>query len=518
MQKASSFLLRYRHGIGILLLCVALLARLPCLNESLWCDEVWYTSLTLEGDSLGRVLFHDVHPPLYPALMKGWIELFGDREVPVRLPSLLFGLASLWILFALTRAWFDRPTALLATVLMAVSPVHIWHSQENKNNMLLMLTTLLAVYGLQRAWARNRTRDWLLFALSSTLGLWTSHFALWVVAACFLWLWLQAIRHPGYRPTARIAGSTLLVGLAWAPLVWLTLRDTGSLVKPYLRPFTPAEAYKLLLTYLSHGNTLRTLSPYAPLTRTLDQHGAFFLIDGFFALLLGTGLWLAARPWIARRKETCSPSGPNPAGTGLLFFYFLVPPVALLVASLVYPKIYIERSMIILLPPFLILIAHGVMRLPRPSLQRAALSALLLANVVALANLWVVKRGDWTVYKPNPDWRAFVRDLQEDGDRTVVIASCETLGLDYYLKGTGSIAFALRPGEDVDPRVVANDARRLFRRLGLRYPRFFYVVINRHWGSKRGAELNDAVFRKEYPLFEKKQYFCLDVYKYGFHP
>jgi len=37
--------------------------------------------------------------------MKGWIELFGDSEISIRM-------ASLGVLFTLTRAWFDRRTAL----------------------------------------------------------------------------------------------------------------------------------------------------------------------------------------------------------------------------------------------------------------------------------------------------------------------------------------------------------------------------------------------------------------------
>ena len=143
-----------------LLLAAALLVRLPNFNESLWWDEVWYTYMQLNPSSINRVLFHDVHPPLYPLLMLGWIELFGDSEIAVRLPSLFFGLASLGVIFALARSWFNRRIAFLATILIALSPVHIWYSQEAKNNMLLLLLTVLTLYGLQQAWAEDR---WQLF-------------------------------------------------------------------------------------------------------------------------------------------------------------------------------------------------------------------------------------------------------------------------------------------------------------------------------------------------------------------
>jgi len=517
MRENPSFLREHRLAIGLVLLAVAVFARLPYFNESLWYDEVYYTQVHLNEDSLRRILFHDVHPPLYPALMKAWFEILGDSEISVRVPSFLFGLASLGVLFALTHAWFDRRTALLATVLMALSPVHIWHSQENKNNMLLLLLTLLTVYGLQRAWAHNRRRDWLLFVVSAILGLWTSHFALWVVLASFMWLWLQALRDRHNRSFIRIAGSTVVVGLAYLPLVWLVLRDKGALVKGYLRPFTMAESYKLFLVYLSHGNTLRTISPYAPLQRTLEQHWSFFLVDGFFAFLLGTGLFLALRLRLRGRKETDRPAFPGAVGIDLLLLYFLVPPIALLAASFFYPKIYIERSMIILLPPFCILLAHGVMSLARPRWRTVAVSTLLFANIIALANLWVIKRDAWTVYKPNPDWGTFAGDLREDTNRTVVFASCPPLAMRYYLKDSGSIALSLKSKGDVDSRVAGQNIRRVLGRRGIRYPHFFYVAINRYWGSRSASELNEEVFAREYPLLEKNRYFALDVYKYGFH-
>jgi hypothetical protein len=293
------------------------------------------------------------------------------------------------------------------------------------------------------------------------------------------------------------------VALAYLPLVWLVLRDTAAMVRTYLRPFTMAETYKLLLIYLSHGNTLRTFPPYAPRERILEQHWGYFLIDGFFALLLGTGLVLAVRHRLRQLD--------------LLLFYFLVPPIALLGASFFYPQVYIERSMIILLPPFCILLAHGVMSLRRPRWRTVAATALLLANIIALANLWVVKRDAWTVYKPNPDWRAFARDLRKETSGTVVLTSCPTLAAQYYLKDSGSTVFWLGSDRDVDSRIVGESVRRLLRGRGIRYPHFFYVVINRYWGSRRASELNEAVFEREYPLLEKKSYFALDVYKYGFY-
>jgi hypothetical protein len=248
----------------------------------------------------------------------------------------------------------------------------------------------------------------------------------------------------------------------------------------------------------------------------IEQHWGFFLVDGFFAFLLGAGLFFAARHLVKARTGPGSSRGKNSAHIELLLLYFLVPTVALLAASLLHPHIYIERSMLIVLPPFCILLAHGVMSLPQPGWRAVTVTALLAANFVALANLWVLKRDAWTVYKPNPDWQSFTRDLREDTKGTVVFTSCPPLALHYYLEGSGSIAVWLGRKSQADSRRTSEGVRRLLGQSGLRYPHFFYVAINRHWGDRHTSRLNEEVFAREYQLLEKNRYLALDVYKYGF--
>src|SRR5688572_806202 len=60
------------------ILGVALALRIPGLLESLWFDELWSTRVKVGTfDTLIRTIATDVHPPLYLALMFGWVRLFG---------------------------------------------------------------------------------------------------------------------------------------------------------------------------------------------------------------------------------------------------------------------------------------------------------------------------------------------------------------------------------------------------------------------------------------------------------
>jgi 4-amino-4-deoxy-L-arabinose transferase-like glycosyltransferase len=428
------------------LLALAAVFRMPRLTESLWYDEVCYTSVFLQSELQYKMIFRDVHPPLYTLFMKGWIGLFGDGELAVRMPSLLFGLVSVWVVFKLSREWFGRRPALLATALMVISPVHIWYSQEVKNNMLLLLLSLGTVYWLQRAWRENRRQSWAWFVVLALASLWTNLFAVWVIAALFLWLAIQLLRDStGSRRRPALASGAAVV-LGWLPFVWLALSHSGLLRRDYLRALSGADLYSLFLVYLSHGNTLRTISPYDPVQSLRTQSSAWFLLDAFFLFLLCAGLraW-----WCAGRLRPSGAGGaplPDRPSSELLFLYLLLPPLAVMAGSLIYRNAYIERSMIILLPPFLMALACGVDAFRSPAWKRGLAVTLFVLNGWALYNLWVAKADVWTVYKPNPDWRSAASYLAEEARHSsrpvFIVEHAQGEALEYHYR---RLLTAMRP-------------------------------------------------------------------------
>ena len=120
---------------AVLLLAGAL--RLSRLGEwSFWIDEIYslqaaQTTLTSE-----RLL-----PSISTLLMGAAIRSFGVSEWSLRLAPALVGVASLPILYFLVRQLFDRHVALIATLLLAISPWHLYWSQTAR-----FYTTLLLLY------------------------------------------------------------------------------------------------------------------------------------------------------------------------------------------------------------------------------------------------------------------------------------------------------------------------------------------------------------------------------------
>lgn len=453
--------------------------------------------------------------------MFGWIHLFGDNEIAVRLPALIFGLSSIGVLFLLTKRWFSHNTAILASVLMSLSPVHIWFSQENKNNMLLMLFTLLSVYALQRAWEKNNSKRWSVFVSLCILSLYTNIFALWIITSLFLWIWYKIISGSYEHYFKNALRSTFFVGFFYLPQLISTLFQIGSLGRGYLRPFNPGELYKMFLIYLSHGNTIRTVSPYSDFALLFKQSWFYFILELFFALIVLYGLSVIYKTSKTYRIDM-DDNKKSHKSINLLLFYFLIPPILLMTASLFYKQIYIERSMIIMLPPFLMILSHGALSLPWKKISVAMVMSLLLINTFALYNLWIVKSDEWTVYKQNPDWKSVTEYFHSEIGKVegpfVIAQTSPSDVMQYYhkrykTKGDKNSEFAqLKKLPVIHMRSF--NKRLINQAVSENKNQLLYFIHNTYWSGKFKTINKAIVGTQDYRLIEKKIFKGINIYKY----
>jgi len=481
----SPVALRERIALAAILL-VALLVRLPGLGTSLWYDEVMYTGAAFaQPDTLSFLLWKDVHPPVYTLVLLAWTGLAGDSEVAVRLPSLAFGLASLWLFWFIARRWQGPRTALVAAALLALSPPHIWYSNENKVNMLLLLLTLGAVWLYWRAAETGKRRDWAAATVVLIVATYTHAYAVPVAAAIFLWLASRAAAEPRlFKP---LLASGMLAAIAVLPLAVLKLAQIDELDRNYLRQLSLPEVYKLLLVWLPSGNTLRTVNPYEPFARLAAQPWPYFLLDAFFAVLLVRG---AAVQWrAARGNGWTAPGAPPPvaAGARLVLLWLVVPVVFTLAGSLASPHFYIERNLIVVLPPFLLLLAAGAdVRSPRLA-GTLATGALLVLAVAATVSLLFVKTEVWTVYKYKPDWRAlagyFGAEVRANGALRVFVTTGTN---EFFYYGPRVVLADAPPGADrevVVADVCGGDIAKVPEAIAQEAWSTFYLLHNTTWSG-----------------------------------
>jgi uncharacterized membrane protein len=115
-------------------------------TESLWLDEA--DSLYSAHQSIIQLLkdcavWHR-HPPLHFFMLYLWIPVFGNSEVAVRLPSVIFGIISIVLIYKIGRHLFNEKVGLISSFLSAISYYHIYYSQETRSYSLLLFLTLLS--------------------------------------------------------------------------------------------------------------------------------------------------------------------------------------------------------------------------------------------------------------------------------------------------------------------------------------------------------------------------------------
>jgi mannosyltransferase len=169
----------------VVLSVVALALRVWNLNSDLWVDEV-FTLLDFARQPFGLMLtsFPSQNQHLlYSILAHASIETFGESAWALRLPSVLFGVASIWALFLLIKKLLGEREALLGCALMTVSYHHIWFSQNARGYMGLLLFTLLATWLWFEALEQNDWKWWLGYAAAVVFGMWIHITMAFVIAA-----------------------------------------------------------------------------------------------------------------------------------------------------------------------------------------------------------------------------------------------------------------------------------------------------------------------------------------------
>jgi 4-amino-4-deoxy-L-arabinose transferase-like glycosyltransferase len=195
-------------------------------RQSLWVDEM--SSFGMANTGMRRiidvVLAFDGHPPLYIFLVHIAHFNFGLGTVDsVRVPSLIAGIASIGVVYALARLLVGRLAAILATTLVVVSPPIVWYSREGRMYAVTWLFVMLSFLALTLA-VRSRRWPWLvLYTGFVALSLYSDISAVMALvpqAAVIGWFYLRA--NTGERSLWLRAGAAYAAG--WVLFIpWLAV-------------------------------------------------------------------------------------------------------------------------------------------------------------------------------------------------------------------------------------------------------------------------------------------------------
>lgn len=360
----------------IKLLCIiiiGLVLRLINLNQSFWLDEAAQVIESSRRFSEQLNLVADFHPPLFHLLLHFWIKL-GNSEVWIRLLSVIFGIFSIVLLYKLGIALGKRKEALLASFLLAISPYHIWYSQEARPYMLFVFISLLSTYFLIK-------RNWFSYTLTIILSLYSLYFAPFlVIGHVFYIIVFRKKEIMLFTKTIIIA---IIFFIPWLPSFYLQLK-TGT------------------NGFFSGWTNIVSIMPLKAVPLTFSKfifgHGSFenkllysvIVIPVFILFFIGVGKELI-------RKEF------------RLLILFFVPFISALTISFFVPVIAPQR-LIFLLPFFLLILAEIILKLGR-KLKILVLAIVYITNIVGLTQYYI------DPYTQREQWRQAVSFTERPGDK-----------------------------------------------------------------------------------------------------
>jgi hypothetical protein len=196
------------------------------LNGGLWRDEALFLAivdLPRWDDVLEYLRFHESHPPLFYAAMRGWRSVFGQTDFaalafPVALGTLLIPLT-----FVVGDRLFGTRTGVLAALVTAVMPGVNQSGSTVRPYVLLSLLILTTCWlGIQYL-ERGKTWRWLLYGVSAAVVVLTHNWGWTAVLGNFMAMIIITFsRFKSSERSTRLLGMSLSIGaLSIAFLPWL---------------------------------------------------------------------------------------------------------------------------------------------------------------------------------------------------------------------------------------------------------------------------------------------------------
>ena len=412
-------------------------------GQSMWSDEGLslyriYQPITTQLHNIitvDGIDTQDTNPPLYFLLLHGWYSLTGDTVFALRYGGVLLALLAIPLLYQLTKLLIEPKVGFAAAFFLTLSPFHIWQSQVLRNYGLLITLNLLSIYGLSR-FLQGQKRSWrwfILWLMAGIGGVYTHYFGFFIFAYGVITLLILGIRQMQGQILAWLSHHRwfwigpviVLLGLVPAIQIGLERFQAGQQVDFHYIPFG---------TLLYHA-----LGAFAiGMSRTLFHPW----IRLWPALLLALGglfhLW--------QKQKTSA---------FVVLGYQLIPLSLLQLLSLWNPLYNGTRHLLIGLPPFLILLASGIV-LVRSRWGRVLLWSLGLV-VMGIQINWLFNQFT-SSQLIRDDVRGAAQFLNEHAAANDLIIVHDTLigfTFDYYYEGAAAWRAIPLYGEQDANKVIA---------------------------------------------------------------
>src|SRR3954454_790162 len=374
------------------LLALAAILNVWALGQNGWANDYYSAAVRSMSSSWHNFIYESFDPAGIMTVDKPplslWVQalsarVFGFHSLSILVPQALMGMASVALVYDLTRRRFGRVAGAVAGVVLALTPITVAVSRHNNPDALLVLCCVAALWFLVRALEDGRTK-WIVWAgvcvgLAFEAKMLVALMVVPGIAAAWMWV----------APRGRVAAikqllaggvAMVLVGLAWPLLVALTPASD----RPWISGTADNSIWSLIFGY----NGFNRIEGQAGGPQSFGGGGPFGGSSGPLRLLnealggqagwfLGVALVSGMAVLVSSRLRR------SDARSGWLIVVggaFLVTAVAFSFAQGIFHPYYVS-----LLAPFMAaLVGAGAAALPRSALAPVAVAAGVLTELAVL--------------------------------------------------------------------------------------------------------------------------------------
>ena len=246
--------------LGLLLLLSGVLS-LWALTRNGWANQYYSAAVRSMSSSWQNFLFGSFDPSGLMTVDKPplalWVQalsarVFGFHPLSILAPQALMGVATVALVYDLTRRMWGRTAGFVAGLVLALTPITVAISRHNNPDALLALCCVGALWFLVRALQDGRTRWIVLAGVSVGLGFETKMGAALLVVPAIVaaWLWVAPRgRLAALRQLLAGGAAMVVVGGAWPLLMALTPASS----RPWISGTSDNSILSLILNYNGLG-------------------------------------------------------------------------------------------------------------------------------------------------------------------------------------------------------------------------------------------------------------------------
>jgi mannosyltransferase len=275
--------MKYVPAICIIVLALAIsiaISVLTLLNQSIRLDEaqsVWV--YTKSFSAFMHLTAEDVLVPLYGTLLHFWMQIFGTSTYALRAMSMVFFIATVPLLYKLSKSISNKKIAYLTIFLFCLSPFILWYANETRMyTLFLFISTLNNYYFIKLYKSDGKYGKFGLF-ISIVLGLYTHYIFLFLLVTQVIFIILKMFgvlktaNDFNYSPTVsnfaryrelavKYIGIVICAGIFFVPwIVYVISLGGAANTMPQIPPPSTFNIFQVFVEFLFgfQSNTLQSI-------------------------------------------------------------------------------------------------------------------------------------------------------------------------------------------------------------------------------------------------------------------